>query len=198
MLLDGRHLGRTGAVGHGGSGGLRPSAASLLPRHRRPPSVLRHRQPRQLPERHRQVGAGAEPLLPEGSCRAGRHEDRLAIQQEGLQSPRGTKHEARIATTGPRSGAQDQRACVHRVLGKDARGRARGVQFGHQGGRGEEDPDQANVVQTFVSGSQRASPFIGCRRNGQKNTALPVLLAGDGACVMQSRWSVRGHAMAAV
>ena len=173
-------------MGHGWSGGLRPSAASLLPRHRRPSSLLRHRQPRQLPERHGQVGAGAEPLLSEGSRRTGRHENRPALQQESLQSSRRATHEARIATTGPRSGAQDQRACVHRVLSKDARGRAGGVQFGHQGGRGEEGVEQEDVVQTFVSASLRTSPFIGCRRNGQKNTVLSVFLAGDVACVMHS------------
>lgn len=39
--------GGASAVGYGGSGGLRPSAAALLSRHRRHPHVLLRRQPRQ-------------------------------------------------------------------------------------------------------------------------------------------------------
>ena len=138
FVLAGRSFRGAGSVGHGRAGGLRPTAAALLPRHRRATAVLRRRQPGQLPERHRQVGARAEPLLPAGSRRAGLHEGRPEGQQEGLQPSRRAAAEARLATTGPRSGPQDQRSRIHGVFGEDTTRRAGGVRASDEGVGGQE------------------------------------------------------------
>ena len=57
--------GRTGAVGYGRPGGLRPSEAALLPRHRRDPHVFLHRLARLAGEHPGKVDARGQTLLPQ-------------------------------------------------------------------------------------------------------------------------------------
>ena len=138
-------------MGHGRSGGLRPSASALLPRHRRHPHVFLHRQSRQSREHPREVDAGGEALL---SQRA----DHPRGQQEGSEERR--EHEARAYEDETGTGAtggrarhvrQDQRLRLPRVLGQDEGRRPRGVRDGHQGGAAGEETKEGRLFNPVVS-----------------------------------------------
>ena len=131
-------------MGHGRSGGLRPSASALLPRHRRHPHVFLHRQSRQSREHPREVDPRGASLLSQRADNPGGKQEGSATRRQ--HDPGVEEDEARAGETrgGPRHGREDQRIRLPRVFGQDEGGRPRGVRDGHQGGAaGEEEASRA-------------------------------------------------------
>ena len=126
--------GAAGTVGHGRPGGLRQTAAALLPRHRRAAALLLDRQPRQSGERGGEVGRRDPPLLSQDPRHPRRHQEGPATRRPQSAAARRAEGEGRYAGGGSRDGRQHRRRCVPRVLGEDARGRAGRVRGGRQGG----------------------------------------------------------------
>lgn len=144
-------------MGHGGTGGLRPSAATVLPGHGRGARVFLAGLARLVGEHRREVDARGEALLPQRAHAAGWAEEGPARPPAGLRGHR----------RGPRHGRQGARLPIPRVLGQEQGRRAGGVRGGHQGGlAGAQAPQKTPQVQ---------SPLISF--NSKPLFSLPLIVA---------------------